>query len=288
LSLRFLNRRYHRVVTGPIYHGGVHIFEEDWDNLVILDACRYDLFQSTVQMDGALSCRRSLGSNTVQFLKANLSGRNLSDTVYVAANPQIRKIGDGLDVRLHDVVDLWDHGWDDVMNTVLPETTTEKALEAAAKNPDKRLVIHYNQPHVPFIGEVGREHFDLEKIGEHPLPFWEQPMTGAWPIDDETIWAAYRENLELTIPHVERLLARLTGRSVVTADHGNFVGERSSPIPVREYGHPYGIFTTELLDVPWLVVDDGTRRKVTPGTSSSLEDRDQNDVKERLAHLGYR
>jgi hypothetical protein len=33
----------------------INVFDEDWDTLVVLNACRYDMFESTSRLDGSLS-----------------------------------------------------------------------------------------------------------------------------------------------------------------------------------------------------------------------------------------
>jgi len=287
---RQLNRWYYRATAGAYNAEGVDLFEADWDTLVLLDACRYDLFESVgahETLPGTLEPRTSRASNTVGFLRANVAGRDLRDTVYVTANPQYRKHEVALDATFHAVVDLWERKWDDEMDTVLPETVTEAALDAVEAYPDKRILVHYNQPHVPFVGQTGREAFDTDAIASHPLPFWQQPMAGVWDVDDEAIWTAYRENLDLVLPHVERLLTHLDGRTVVTADHGNMVNERSFPVPIREYGHPGGVYTHELVTVPWLVHEADERRRVVAEDPVADDRTADETVEDRLEALGY-
>jgi hypothetical protein len=33
---------------------GIDVFDEDWDTLVVFDACRYDVFEPTSQINGSL------------------------------------------------------------------------------------------------------------------------------------------------------------------------------------------------------------------------------------------
>jgi hypothetical protein len=57
---------------------GINVLEEDWDNLVILDACRYDLFKQVNDISGDLQKRQSQASMTAEFLNRNFAGkRNL-------------------------------------------------------------------------------------------------------------------------------------------------------------------------------------------------------------------
>jgi len=47
----------------------------------------------------------------------------------------------------------------------------------------------------------------------------------------------------------------------VTADHGEMLGERHEYIPIREYGHPAGIWSDLLTTVPWHVYTNGERKE---------------------------
>jgi len=67
---------------------------------------------------------------------------------------------------------------------------------------------------------------------------WMQIITGHVDIERDEIWDAYKNNLKLVLPSVRELVDELTGKMVITSDHGNMFGERSSPIPYREWGHP--------------------------------------------------
>ncbi|RJT00193.1 hypothetical protein [Halococcus sp. IIIV-5B] len=286
---RQANRLYHRRLGRRTYNtDGTAIFEEDWDSLLVLDACRYDLFATRSSLPGRLERRRSRGSATTEFLRANLDGRDLRDTVYVTANPQIHHNSDSIQVDFHDVIHVWRDGWNDDHDTVLPETVTEAAARAAHEYPNKRLLVHYLQPHYPFIDAgVAADTFR----GSNPN-IWNQLLTGAADLDPHEVWEMYAENLDRALPHVEELMDELGGKTVVTADHGNMVGERAFPLPIREWGHPRGIYTDELVAVPWLVYENGPRRKVTAEASTTAttdEDATDDDdvVAERLRDLGY-
>jgi hypothetical protein len=269
-------------------HDGIDLFASDWDNLILLDGCRYDISKSVTDLPKELQQRESKASNTVEFLEANIAGHDLHDTVYITANPQFRQLDNSFELTFHAVIDLWDRGWDKKVNTVCPEVVTSAAIDANEQYPNKRLLIHYNQPHVPFIGEIGREIIDLDAVTNHPLPFWQQPMSGCWDIDDKLIQDAYRENLELTITHVESILRILDGKTVITIDHGNMIGDCAFPIPIREYGHPRGIYTPELTLISWLITTNGSRKKlVREQPTKHIREVDMETVEDRLDDLEY-
>ena len=277
-------------------HRGDHVLAEDWDNLLILDACRYDMFADRDWHAGRLERRRSLGSNTPEFLQENFVGEDLLDTVYVTGNPQVDVY---LTDECYDIVSVWETDWDDDLQTVPPGPVTRAALDAHERYPDKRIVVHYMQPHYPFIGDRTREEIGTQS----GIELSRRLATGAGDADRdaptvwerlaqdelafETVWEAYVENLELVIPEVERLLEAFSGRTAVTSDHGNMAGERVGFLPLRLYGHPPGIHTPELVTVPWFTFDRGERKEVTAGAQSRAEGSVGDEASERLEALGY-
>lgn len=286
--LQELNRLYfRRLHTWSYNENGLDMFEADWDNLLILDACRYDLFEETSELPGETSAVQSRGSATLEFLQGTFADKTLLDTVYVTASPMLYRHRDEINVQFHETIDVWkEQGWDERYQTVLPETVTEAALDAAERYPNKRLLVHFMQPHYPFIGPTGQEHFDLDSLAFQ----WEDAATGKLDISDDTIRRAYEENFEEVLSSVERLLFQLGGRTVVTADHGQIIGERTFPIPIREYGHPPGIYAEELVKVPWHVFDKGPRREIAAEEPTAGTDRPgekEGMARDRLRQLGY-
>lgn len=125
-------------------------------------------------------------------------------------------------------------------------------------------------------------HRDDDTDGE-AMNVWSAAEVGEIPIEE--VEAAHAENLDVVLPHVERLLEELPGRTVVTADHGNLVGDRLSPIPVRGDGHPRGLRVPELVTVPWLEVPGERIDAVAePPTTTDVDD---SHAADRLAALGY-
>lgn len=274
-----------------------HVMGENWDNLVILDGCRYDLFESVHTLPGTLEDRTSLGSATPEFLAENFDGATHHDTVYVTANPQLRACDVDFTDVFHDIVDVWRHEWDEEYRTVLPEQMTEATLAAHERYPDKRIISHYVQPHYPFVGEYG------DQIGDHSgneasvrdangeTPERDHPtvwkMVKRGDVSLELVEKAYRENLELVLPYVSELLDELEGKTVVTSDHGNHLGEQPVPLLPPLYSHPPNVYTTELRRVPWLEVDAESRKEVSSEHPDTAERRSNVDVTQRLADLGY-
>jgi arylsulfatase A-like enzyme len=249
------------------------------------------MFRDQVELPGQLEQRISHGSSSGEFLRKNFGSRECYDTVYVSANPWIGEVAESF----HAVRDLVhdDATYDFEHRTVLPETVVDETEAVAERYPDKRLIVHFMQPHFPFLGETadaleinsgfrGNREFDDEFTH-----IWARLKTRE-DEEGEQVREAYRENLDLVIPHVERLLDSLTGKSVVTSDHGNLVGDRTSPIPVRGYGHPTGRHVPQLVEVPWLVRNGTSRRTTAADPPETWDEPEREKVNERLSDLGYR
>ncbi|WP_266075065.1 hypothetical protein [Haladaptatus caseinilyticus] len=268
----------------------VDVMAEDWDNLVILDACRYDMFAARATIGDRVTSKLSPGSESWEFMQESFVGGEYHDTVYVTSNPHAYKLPDG---TFHAVINLLDSHWDDKFRTVMPETMVEQTIAAFEKYPDKRIITHFMQPHFPFIGEKGREfghagiemQLDSDEHSDEPHP-WNALQFGETDKESEII-EAYVENLNVTLPHVERLLDELPGKSVITADHGNLIGERTYPIPMRTFGHPGGLHKRELIEVPWAEIDSDERRKITAESPETREEMTDEVIEDRLRNLGY-
>lgn len=283
---RELNRLVYRAGTDGEYNDrGTNFLEEDWDNLLILDACRYDLFTEVAELPGETEYRISRGAATYEFVRANFAGKRLHDTVYVGANTWFLKLQNEIDAEVHDFIDL-QHGEDEVefavekLDVPNPESVTTAARNTDERYPNKRLIIHYLQPHHPFIGSKGKDWFT------HQSSSLTEVIDQTPDATRGRVREAYRENLEMVLPEVEKLLESLSGRTVITADHGEMLGERHQYVPTRDYGHHEGIYNDALVKVPWHVVPDIERKEIV---SEEPKDRsvDPDTVDERLRDLGY-
>ncbi|MDL0132507.1 hypothetical protein [Halobacterium salinarum] len=285
-----------RKVHNYLPHHGLYLPDEDWDNLLILDACRYDMFAEQSTLSGDLSKRTSAASNTPEFLQHNFKGGDFSDTVYVTANPQVNV---HLSDEFFEVINVWEDHWNDELNTVMPEVMAEETIAAYKSYPNKRLISHFIQPHYPFIGETGQKELNThsgmelskrlatnDEATRDQLSIWDQLYEGSASVD--LVWKAYRENLDVTIPHVKRVIDVFQEYTVVTSDHGNALGERAWPVPNKIYGHPPGIRIPALTDVPWLVTNTKRRKEIEAGDSSSANISHEEAVSQRLADLGYK
>lgn len=291
---REVNRLIHtRCGRNEFNPRGVDIFDEDWDNLIILDACRYDVFEERygdIETSGTLQARYALGSSTSRFIRANFSERVLHDTVYVSANPWYLKLREEINSELHRFIYLpaKDHGeieWvNEQLDVVTPATVTKFAKQANEDYPEKRLIVHYLQPHHPFIGPIGEKYFD------YPSSSLIDVVNHAGTnFTDKHLREAYNENFDRVITEVEKLLPDFRGKSIVTADHGEMLGDRHDYLPVRDYGHHRGIYNDPTVKIPWFVVDGEKQKTISTDPPANTESEiEETKIDEHLRHLGYK
>ncbi|MHA1834227.1 MAG: hypothetical protein ACTSV7_09555 [Candidatus Baldrarchaeia archaeon] len=231
---------------------GTKVVKEDWDYLIVLDACRYDYFKALNDIiPGKLEKRFSVGPSTGTWVFRNFSDKHY-DIIYVSANPLIsptalkrrpsknpfkRWRSLGFNPFFH-IDNVWRYGWDEKLGTVPPEKVTKAALRNALKYPGKRMIIHYIQPHNPLI------------FG--PKDWVKKVCTGKITIDEVKV--GYAKNLQYVLLNVEKLRRKLKGKIVVTADHGQGLGD------YWIYKHPY-MFIKPLIEIPWLVTFGGRNGK---------------------------
>ncbi|PTD94183.1 hypothetical protein C9439_03810 [archaeon SCG-AAA382B04] len=132
------------------------IKERDWDILIILDACRYDVFLSIYEefLKGDLTRVKSPAAATEPWLNSVFEN-NYSDTIYVSGNPHVSQIGKKNFRKIFfKVEDVWDYGWEKIngIPTVPPQNISQKLIENLVKFPEKKIIAHYMQPHAPYVG----------------------------------------------------------------------------------------------------------------------------------------
>jgi hypothetical protein len=269
------------------YGSGLDVMNEDWDNLILLDACRYDYFKKYTSFEGDLSRVVSKGRGSHEFMRKNYVGKELHDTVYVTANPHAEHIEQDVFFTIETVLDKWDPK----MGTVPPGCVTEAAIEAQEKYPDKRLIIHYMQPHTPHLGEIAQDLETKYTLNETANPAGdtevEEKKIFEYYRDNQITTAelreSYRETLSIVELHVKDLIEELYGKTVISSDHGENLGE--TQFGMRLTGH--GPNSKEVRFVPWLELpyeERKTTKKEPPIGFQYLEDK---YVEDRLADLGY-
>ena len=279
-----------------------NILDEKWDFLIILDACRYDYFRDMYKnyLDGDLKKAISPAFHTLDWLSKVVMGF-YDDIIYISANPYINskietpeQYGFKFDAKKHffKIVDVWIWGWDNQLGTVPPNEVNKALFKAKPKYKNKRYILHYVQPHEPYISQ-NYIHYILdahvEKKGKinsfidvkkaikenrkvkNSIGLIIQKIFGIggrWKISNflgippasqpdligyregiKGIRNAYKENLEVVLESVAELIKNISGTIIITADHGDYLGENG------KYGHGMDRRGPPSVEVPWLMIE---------------------------------
>lgn len=282
-----IHRAYGRYVDRKV-SGSEPMMERDWDNLLILDACRFDYFEAQNRIDGDLSKVISPGKMSWEFMQEEFVGNTFHDTVYITANTFATQLSEDIFFKTVYLNDQWD----DEIGTIYPAHMVEAAREAHEQYPNKRLIVHFMQPHRPYLGPTAdrlRDRVDLVGLDndQDGIQIW-----GAVKQKNVTaseIRRAYSETLDIVLDHAADLIEALDGKSVITSDHGEMLGERVFPFTTRVWGHMEGFDTPLLREVPWLAVESATRRDVVESEPIGAEySVSESEVEEQLEALGYK
>lgn len=278
--------------------------ENDEFILVILDACRYDIFKDVYgeYLTGELSKVWASGRWTGDYTKQTWTGTY--DMTYLSGIPvvsdfyfDLRDMNYKPSDHINELIPLWDYKWDPGLGTVPADQVTNLALTYVANTEKVRLVAHYAQPHVPYVGErkilpwdgaePGNE--DLKNMLQKDIDRPTQRIYGriqSGEISEERLRQAYVDNLHYVLKEVVRLIDRVDYPVIITGDHGEHLGEGG------KYLH--GEESTLIRQVPWFVVDESEMGQLeieSEYDNNNLEfetsTQSDQDVKDRLADLGY-
>ena len=266
------------------------IRKRDWDILIILDACRYDIFKEMSQkMLGKNKVTKMISpaTQTVEWLDKTFKEQDFSDVIYISSNPFVNSKGiipeqGGYSFNANNhfkiIVDVWDTGWNPDISTVHPLDVNKAAIVSMDVRPKFRYIIHYMQPHSPYIFYGGL------KTHMHPVQNMQKNLNPPTDLSifskiankflsQETIWKigkslgrnptwdlgklwfkygqegiekGYREDLKLVLNHIKKLIKLYPKKKIIiTADHGERLGEKGN------YGHG-GKRDKAVIEIPWL------------------------------------
>ena len=298
-----------------------YVMEEDWDFLIILDACRYDYFNDVYKNyfeEGKMEKAISPAIWTLEWAEKNFR-EYYGNIIYISTAPSInskKKVsqrGCSFDAKKHfwKILDVWDWGWDDEMCTVRPEKVNEVVMKEIKKEVNKKFIIHYMQPHAPYLSlknlsqpkkktnsgkRVSKiynlpglykaknfllgyimKNFGTEAVWHlnkifHFREVLPAHMEMAWRVvGKEGLRKAYKENLNIVLDNVKKLVDILEGKIVITSDHGELLGEEGL------YGHgPPLPRHKKLIEIPWLTIE---------GKEKKEQDNEKEELKQKIQRL---
>jgi hypothetical protein len=272
---------------------GTPVYEADWDLLVVLDGCRPATLRAVADeydFIDTVETRRSVGSCSSEWLE-NTFGVDrfraaVAETAMVTGNTWTDRYVDADAFAALD--EVWKYAWDDDHGTVPAPAVTDRAVALARERDPARLVVHYMQPHHPFVPDPIEGDGGLVRTSEASNAANPWTMLRRGEVSTERVRAAYTANLRYVLDSVAVLLENVAAaRVVITADHANLFGEWGL------YGHPMWTPVPALLRVPWVETtarDAGTHDpSLAPPTPLPVERvHGEGGVADRLDALGYR
>ncbi len=277
--------------VGRVLPYGENVYDREWDVLVVLDACRPDALEAVaadteyIENVGRI---RSVGSWSSEWLENSFDPASRRDavagTAMVTGNTWTDRY---LDAGAFGALDeVWKYAWDEDLGTVPADAITDRAVATARGGDHDRLVVHYMQPHHPFVGDPLEGDSGMARTGQESSACSPWVLLRRGETDIDRVWAAYLSNLEYVLGSVATLLENVDGRVAITADHGNLFGEWGL------YGHPMYAPVPALRSVPWCETtaqDQGsyepTRTPPEPLPVSRVYDAGSD--RDRLEALGY-
>lgn len=282
---------------------GENIFEHDWDVLILLDTCRIDALNDVAPEYEFLSDINSVwsvGSTSSEWIAQTFNNKykdKISDTSYISANAWTKWVIEDRKMPEDDKgapfsFSNWnvspaegfgsiDHIWKYTDKSEpstegdppKPSIVTDWAINKCRRTNYGNVIIHYSQPHTPYLAPSINECRNEKEYELEPFRFLKNG--GSF----EKVWNAYLENLRWVLDSLEVLLSNLEAEKVViSADHGEAFGE------LGVYGHPAGVPHPKVKKVPWVITsgtDNNTHQPQELEIDSSIKAKDQ------LSALGY-
>lgn len=286
----------------------IHKFiDNDEFVLVILDACRYDVFNEVYReyFTGELKQVWASGRWTAQYCRRTWTEEY--DLTYINSIPvfsdfyfELRDMDFRPGSHIKKIIHIWDYEWVASLGTTPPEEVTNEALRYANTDQPTRIVAHYAQPHVPYIGDKTIDSWSFDEVSldenaelrdilaqdrKRPTQTVLNKIRNG-KVDEDQLKEVYQSNLEYALAEVERLVHRVDCPVVITGDHGEHLGESGNYLHEKD--------SSVVRRVPWLIVSEDELgielNNMDPSNShkSGLHSGSEEEIEERLRNLGYK
>lgn len=218
----------------------------DWRYLIILDACRYDVFAELAQERyGREPVKADTRCHITAWWYRKFWSREDTPVHLISANPVPFSSSRGWNAYRRFRTAIWadpagsavktrpelTHVLGDFQkpgNSIFDPAFALRIFEAT-KIPGERYVIHLVPPHLPFLGRRGRALFarlGLNIDGDQRIYkcIQEYGRAGHW----DELRECYIENVEYALDALERFRHLFAdGKTVITSDHAELIGEPS-------------------------------------------------------------
>jgi hypothetical protein len=282
--LFFLERQFRSRLNSKM---AVNIYERDWDLLILLDCATIKMMREVkdeYEFLTEIGELMSVGTTSPEWMRntfINNFYEEMKNTMYITGNTSSEiYLEDSMFLHLEEV---WKDGWEKEVGTIPAKEITDRAIFLSRRQDADRTILHYMQPHPPFVtaseieaGDVTRQHETGEGMNLRELYFKAEYTR-------DELWDAHIENLRYVLDSVELLLSNVSAdRVVISADHGQAFGEKGV------WGHPASAGVNQVRKVPWCVTAASDSGAYVPDRVLSKETNAEGLSREKkLEHLGY-
>ncbi|WP_327052782.1 hypothetical protein [Halomicrococcus gelatinilyticus] len=283
---------------------GNDFYDYNWDLLILVDACRWDLMEEVVDEYDFVDSHSNFlvhASHSREFLHKtfmendaplleqlqiwrkilqdpdnieifkehyDMNKEVTQDTAYISWNVFAQM----LDPDAFDTfVPVGRAKWGDDQEILPPRELTDRTIDIMRNGSAERTVVHYMQPHTPFKDS------DTTEV---PGSVWERIQRGEK--DRAEALEEYENNLRWVMDDIELLLENVDAEKViVSSDHGNLIGEFGC------YGHRPYVPIPSVKRVPWIETT-ATDKKTYDPEVEEMADASESEVEARLEALGYK
>lgn len=295
------------------YPIGTHVLEREWDVLIVLDTCRVDALRYVADEYNFLDKDNigriwSLGGTSPEWIAHTFSSKyraELSNTGYITANPHSKTVLEGRKYNTDehsfaakrfyrygewDYISTDDLGYYDPLfsyqkevkldnvkrydDITPPRYMTDRAIATWREQDLDRLILHYMQPHYPWVSNAINESRDLKDYEKRPK--------ASVKFGNKLVFNSYLDDLRYVLEDIKVLLNNIEADTVaISADHGDAFGEWGV------YGHDPGRFHPKVRYVPWAITSGTDKGEYEPQIEMAEKEKDTTNV-EQLEALGYR
>lgn len=265
-----------------------NVYEREWDLLVLLDCATIEMMreiEAEYEFINEIGHNVSVGTCSNQWMKNTFTPeyRNeMESTLHVTANTSSEAyLSEKEFLHLEEV---WKDGWNENLGTIPAKKVTDRIIYFMRKMDPKQAIVHYMQPHLPFVTESDIQSNVVTPMGVkgEGKNLEELHKIDAYGRDE--LWEASIDNLRYVLDEVEVLLSNVDAeRVIISSDHGQAFGENGI------WSHPCRKYIDVLKNVPWCpttAVDRGGYE------TQFTEKRDKSDqdvsLDDKLEALGYK
>lgn len=250
--------------------GGEHVLSQKkvilsrkWDVIVILDACRYDVFKKLYGNRFNVLKAETSGTCTMEWFYNTFKDAEMKDTIYVSGSPYIGTHAVNfkeMNIKyfppriFKKVMDVWRFAFKKIActYTVDPQIVYEFFIIAFKLHFPSRFIVHFVQPHAPYP--------HCEELAQWFIANPTCPDKYLWgalrrgKADVEVARKCYEQNLRWVMQYVSKILdiaKQHNLRVIITSDHGEAFGEYG------DYNHPCASKNPYLKYVPLVYLKDG-------------------------------